>query len=102
MVRRARNVGGVGPRSTTYLVEHYWPGITTEAFRETVERVRATAEAMTRGGRVIRYLHSTMVPEDEAAFCVLDAASMDLVEQLYARAGIRFDRIVAAFEAASE
>lgn len=84
--------------STTYLVEHYWPGITTETFRETAERVRTTAEAMARGGTAIHYLHSTMVPVDEAAFFVLDAASMELVEQLYARAGIRFDRIVAALE----
>lgn len=84
--------------STTYLVEHYWPGITTETFREATERVRTTAEAMARGGTAIRYLHSTMVPVDEAAYCVLDAASVDLVEQLYERAGIRFDRIVAALE----
>jgi uncharacterized protein with GYD domain len=86
-------------RSTTYLVEHYWPGLTTETFRETAERVRATAEAMAHAGTAIRYLHSTMVPADEAAFCVLDADSMELVEQLYSRAGIRFDRIVAALDA---
>jgi hypothetical protein len=85
-------------RSTTYLVEHYWPGITTETFRETAERVRTTAEAMARGGTAIRYLHSTMIPADESAFCVLDAGSMELVEQLYARAGIRFDRIVDALD----
>ena len=84
--------------STTNLVEHYWPGITTETFREATERVRTTAEAMARSGNAIRYLHSTMVPADEAAYCVLDAASVELIEQLYARAGVRFDRIVAALE----
>src|SRR5262245_57482196 len=65
--------GRTALRSTTYLVEHYWPGLTMETFRETAERVRTTAETMARGGTEIRYLHSTMVPEDEAAFCVLDA-----------------------------
>ena len=85
-------------RSTTYLVEQYSPGITTDAFRETTERVRTTAQAMARSGTAIRYLHSTMVPADEAAFFVLDAASIELVEQLYARAGIRFDRIVPALD----
>ena len=84
--------------SSTYLVEHYWPGITSEMFREATERVRTTAEAMARGGNAIRCLHSTMVPADEAAYCVLDAASVELIEQLYARAGVRFDRIVAALE----
>ena len=53
---------------------------------------------MARGGAPIRYLHSTMVPTDEAAFCVLSAASPELIEQLYARVGLRFDRIVAAVE----
>ena len=90
------------PRSTTYLVEHYWPGLTTETFRATADHVRTTAAAMARDGTAIRYRHSTMVPADEMAFCVFYAASSELVEQLYTRAGIRFDRIVAAFEGASE
>ena len=94
---RARATAGV-PGTTTYLVEHYWPGITTEAFRAAAAQVRATARAMARGGTPIRYLHSIMVPADEAAFCVFDATSMELIEQLYARAGVRFDRIVAALE----
>ena len=85
-------------RSTTYLVAHYWPASRPSAFREAAERVRATAEAMSGGRTAIRCLHSTMVPADEAALFVLDAASMELVEQLYARAGIRFDRIVAALD----
>ena len=87
-----------GPEPTTYLVEHYWPGITAETFSSAAERVRTTAAAMTRGGVPIRCLHSTMVPVDEAAFCVFTAASADLIEQLYARAGVRFERIVAALE----
>jgi hypothetical protein len=94
---RALASAGV-PAATTYLVEHYWPGITAEAFRAAAKHVRATARAMARGGTPIRYLHSIMVPADEAAFCVFDAASMELIEQLYARAGVRFDRIVAALE----
>lgn len=82
--------------STTYLVEHYWPGVTEETFRSAAERVRTTAKEMARGGTAIRHLHSIMVPADEAAFCVFAAASMELVKQLYARAGVRADRIVAA------
>jgi len=99
MRERSRASFGAGvPGATTYLVEHYWPGVTTEAFRSATGRVRATARAMTRAGTPIRYRHSTMVPADEAAFCVFDAPSMELVEQLYVRAGVRFDRIVAALE----
>ncbi len=62
------------PGQTTYLVEHYWPGVTPETFSAAAERVRTTAEAMARGGTPIRCLHSTMVQADEAAFCVFAAA----------------------------
>lgn len=74
------------------------PGTTTECFCATAERVRATAGTMARGGTPIRHLRSIVVPVDEAVFCVFDAASMDLIEQLYDRAGVRFDRIVDALE----
>jgi hypothetical protein len=53
---------------------------------------------MARGGTPIRCLHSTTVPADEAAFCVFTAASANVVQQLYARAGVRFERVVAALE----
>jgi hypothetical protein len=94
---RALGTAGV-PEATTYLVEHYWPGITVAAFNSATQRVRATARSMARGGSPIRYRHSILVLADEAAFCVFDAASMELIEQLYARAGVRFDRIVVALE----
>ena len=87
-----------GPERTTYLVEHYWPGITVDIFRSAAERVRATAEVMAQGGTPIRYRHSTLVPADEAVFCVFEAASAELIEQLYARAGVAFERIVIALE----
>ncbi len=84
--------------ANTYLVEHYLPGVTAEAFREASERVRVSAEAMADAGARIRYLHSTLVPEDEAAFCVFDASSADVVAQMYARAGVAFERISDALE----
>jgi len=89
---------GSAERASTYLVEHYWPGINVEIFRSATERVRTTAESMARDGVPIRFRHSTLVPKDEAAFCVFDAESAELIKELYARAGVRFERIVAAVE----
>lgn len=86
----------------TFLVEHYWPGQTVEAFRAAADVVRASAEAMARAHAPIRFLHSTLVPEDEAAFCVFSAASPDLVEEAYRRAGVAFERIVGALELTSD
>jgi hypothetical protein len=82
----------------TFLVEHYWPGVTAEAFRSAAERVRSSAEEMAAGDSTIVFLHSTLVPEDEAAFCVFSATSADLVVEAYSRAGVQFERILAALE----
>jgi hypothetical protein len=82
--------------SGTFLVEHYWPGVTEKRFRATVERVRVAAEQLARDGVRIVFLHSTLVPEDEAAFCVFEASSADEVEQTYRRAEVTFERISAA------
>jgi hypothetical protein len=82
----------------SWLVEQYRPGLTADVFRSTTNSVRRTAAAMARAGTPIRYRHSTLVPEDEAAYSVIDAATPALVEELYARAGVRFDRILTALE----
>ena len=89
------------PGATTYLVEHYWPGVTAETFGDAAGHVRTSAETLAADGERIRYLHSTLVPEDEAAFCVFEAASGALVVEAYRRAGVRFERIVAAVETSS-
>jgi hypothetical protein len=83
----------------TFLVEHFWPGVTAEAFRLAAERVRSSADAMAVEGTDIRFLHSTLVPGDEAAFCVLEASSSTLVAEAYARAGVEYERILEALEA---
>jgi hypothetical protein len=84
--------------SKTFLVEHYWPGVTVESFRAAAERVGEAAAALAREGAQIRFLHSTVVPADEAAFCTFDAESASLVEEAYARAGVGFERLVEGVE----
>ena len=88
-----------GAYTTTFLVEHYWPGVTESGFSAAAESLRSASEAIAAAaGGTLRYLHSTLVPEDEAAFCVFHASSRALVEQAYARAGVRFERILDAVE----
>ena len=86
--------GGGSPQS--FLGEHYRPGNTPDAFRDASARVRTIAAAMRRDGTSIRCVHSTLDPEDEAMLSVTDAASSDQVEQLFALADVRVDRIVTA------
>lgn len=82
----------------TYLVEHYLPGVTAEGFRETTGRLWSAAAAMASGGTPIHYRQAILVPSDEAAFCMFEAASVDVITLLYQRAGVAFDRIVDALE----
>ena len=86
------------PERSTFLVEHYWLGVTTETFAEAIERLRREAERLAAGGVQIRLLHSTLSLEDEAAFCVLEAGSREIVELAYREAGVRFERIVDSVE----
>jgi hypothetical protein len=82
----------------TFLVEHYWPGVTEEVFTHAVGRVRAAADAIALDGGQIRFLHSTLVPGDESAFCAFAAASSALVAEAYRRAGVAYERIVDTVE----
>jgi hypothetical protein len=61
--------------------------------------VQQSAEQVAREqGLAVRFLHSTLVPEEEAAFCVVEAESASAVEAAYERAGVRFQRIVGAVQ----
>jgi hypothetical protein len=85
-----------------YLVEHYEPGLTVDGLGGRAARVRETAVAMGSEGRAVRYLRSTIVPADEALLCVFEAGSEELVREIYARAGVPFERLSVAIADESE
>jgi uncharacterized protein DUF4242 len=85
-----------------YLVEHYSPGITVDGLASRAVRIRDTAVVMGSEGRTVRYLRSTIVPADEALLCVFEADSEELVREVYARAGVPFERLSAAIANESE
>jgi hypothetical protein len=82
----------------TYLVEHYWPGITTDRFEQATDRLRSSAERLSDKGTRVRLLHSTLVPQDEAAVCVFQAESRAAVEQAYTTASVPWERVLDALE----
>jgi hypothetical protein len=91
-----------GHSRNVYLVEHYSPGLTVESLRCWAARVRETAVVMGSEGRTVRYLQSTIVPADEALMCVFEAGSEELVREVYARAGVPFERLSVAIADESE
>jgi hypothetical protein len=85
-----------------YLVEQYSPGVTVDELASWAARVRDMAVAMSNEGRAVRYLRSTIVPADEALLCVFEASYEELVREVYARAGVPFERLSAALSNESD
>lgn len=69
-----------------------------EAFTEAAQRVRASVEDLQAEGERIVEGVSTLVPEDEAAYWMFEARSAAIVERVFTRAGVTFERILAAIE----
>jgi Protein of unknown function (DUF4242) len=80
----------------TFLVEHYRPGRDVAQLRSSIARVREIVAEMERAGEPVRYLSAAIVPVDESFFCLIEAASEELVSDAYGRADIPFERISAA------
>jgi hypothetical protein len=87
---------GPSQPAATFLVEHFWPGITPDRFTDAADRVRRIADERAGSGTRLRFLHATLVPDDEAAFTVVEAGSRADVEDLYDRAGLVHERILDA------
>jgi hypothetical protein len=79
-----------------YLVEHYRPDLEAEELGRLATRVRESAAELKRVGKPVQYVRSTIVPHDESVLVVIEAASEELVREVFTRAGVTFERLSAA------
>jgi Protein of unknown function (DUF4242) len=79
-----------------YVVERYLPGVSSSELERALVVLRRTTREMRSDGTPVRYLGSTIVPDDEACFCEFEAPSQAAVAEANRRAGVAFDRIVPA------
>ena len=86
----------------TYLVERYWPGVTSELLLEALERERRVMEEMRGEGTRVRDIGCLLIPGEEVVFSVYEGPSTDAVRQLNERAGIPVSRIVEAIAVVSD
>lgn len=86
----------------TYLVERYWPGVTTERLREARQRGRRVMEQMNSEGTRVREISCTLIPGEEVVFSVYEGPSANAVHRLNERAGIPVSRIVEAIALAGD
>jgi Protein of unknown function (DUF4242) len=64
-----------------FVVERYLPGIGPDELRASAERLAAAAADLATGGKHIRYLGSTFVPEEGSCVCRFEASSQGLVDR---------------------
>jgi hypothetical protein len=77
-----------------YLVESYWSGLTEPRVVQTARRLQEAARDLASEGREIRCLTTLFIPDDEGAFCLFDARSVETVEEACRRAALPFDRVL--------
>ena len=82
-----------------YLVETYVPRAATDGGQQAARAVRTAADELSREGTPVRYVRTTVLPDDETCFHFLDAACAEDVVELSRRVGLLRARIVPAFEA---
>jgi hypothetical protein len=80
----------------TYLVERYWPGVTSGRLLEALQRVRQVMDEMSGEGTRVCDISCTLIPAEEVVFSVYKGPSADAVRQLNQRARIPVSRIVEA------
>jgi muconolactone delta-isomerase len=82
----------------SYLVETYVPRMDADGARAARQRARGAARQLSREGEPVRYLRTTLLPEDETCFHLFEADSEDAVAEVCRRAGLAEPRIVRAVE----
>jgi len=81
-------------RSTEYLAECLWPGVTETELAALDARARESADATGGTSEEVRYLGSMLMPDDEVVFFVFGGPSATAVQAVAATAEIPFERIV--------
>lgn len=79
-----------------YMVERHLPGFTNEQLPGAAGAAKSSTTQMAEEGTPIRYLRSTFVPGEEKCYCLFEGPSEDAVKEAQERAGLPYDRIVAA------
>jgi hypothetical protein len=82
-----------------FLAELYLPSTRPGGAAEAAARARAAADDLARDGDALRFLRIIFVPGDETCLVAYEAAAAETVAAAGRRAGLEFERIVAAIEA---
>ena len=76
-------------RVTSFVAECYWPDVREEEVRAIDQRIAALLPDD------VRYLGSVLIREDEVVLCHFEG-NADAVRRVAGRAGVRYERLLAA------
>jgi hypothetical protein len=79
-----------------FLVEVYVSRADPEAVARDVRRVRRAAVELTAEGTPVIFLRSIFVPADETCFFLVEAGSLDVVQEAARRASLSFEHVAEA------
>jgi hypothetical protein len=68
--------------------------VTVQKVADAGDRLRHASRAIAPGDGLARYLGSILVPSDEIALCLFEAASIDVATEVNRRAGTPSERIL--------
>lgn len=81
-----------------FVVERSLQGIAMDGLAAAQKRAIETAAALSRGGRSVKYLRSTFVPDSGRCLCLFEADDAATVEELNRTAQIPYDRVAPALD----
>jgi hypothetical protein len=76
------------------MAECFWPDVSAQKVADAGERVRQASYAISSDDGSSRYLGSILVPTDEIAFCLFEAATIEAATGLAQRAAVPSERIL--------
>lgn len=84
------------PRTQTFLVERYWPGVDEAIARTLVSNLERAARDMTSEGTPVEHVGSILMPADEVVFSLIEAVDERAARLVNERADVPLDRIATA------
>jgi muconolactone delta-isomerase len=80
------------------MVESYPVGLTADQLTAASDRAARVAEELRLEGIDVKLIESTLVPAEDSLFCIFEAPSREVVEQVATRAAIPIERLIEAVD----
>ena len=81
-----------------FMVESYPVGLTADELTAACDRAAQVADEFRLDGIDVRLIESTLVPAEDSLFCIFEAPSREVVEEIATRAAIPIDRLIEAVD----